>query len=129
MEEREIDAMVEIVVRAGRPLTSNDVAKEYERDTGKKLNQTSSYRRLIKAAGQGRVRQDERRRWVPGAPDRAAGPAPTPARTATPAQVKDKARTAAGLYEKVAELLKKDPPELSDAMLYKRSADQLLAGV
>jgi len=131
--DEETEILVGIVLRAGRPMSSPMVGREYTKETGLELHQTSVYRRLIDAVPNGLIKQNHRVRWVAvqntkpsSAPD-ASAPAPT-APTA-PSFPKDKARMAASMYAKVAEILNSDSPDVADAMSYKRSADLLMAVV
>ena len=127
-------ALVEIVTRVGRHMSSPDVGKIYKEETGNDLHPSNVYRLLEKAIPSGRVQQSELRgrvRWL-ATQARQAGPALSDAPNAAPnapSFPKDKARMAASMYAKVAEILNSDSPDVADAMSYKRSADLLMAVV
>lgn len=127
MKDSEIADMVAIVQASRTPMTSVEVAASYSEKVGSKHDQSWAYRRLLKAAADGRLVQNGKRRWTtssPATPQTTPQPEPCPKTSAPP---DDRMQTASELFRKTSDALASGDRE--NASFWKRLADTAYAGI
>ncbi len=127
MNNDEVNQVVDVLKKLGRPASSPEVMKALKEQTGENLSPAQVYRRLLTASGTGRVSQDERRRWTYDG-DGTAVAREERTHVASAVVHCENASLAADLYEAVVKVLRESPPDIVRARKLRRSADLLLEG-